>query len=679
MLVSVPADLAEKARLRAERERKRKSTYQDRRPRHDRKIPYNQYPFVMWDGEAPKDTGYSLFGSSLGHEILHPRLHTEECFDILLEAKRENPESIFVMFGSRYDFDEIIRQDMPSDRLARIKWHGSVTWHGYTVTQAEGKWFSIRKDGTTVKVFEIFGWFHTTYVKALRKYQIGTPEEWDLLDSEKNRRSKFMWSEIDEIRQYMRLELKLGPPLMERIRDICLTAGFNPRSWYGPSALATEMLRRNGVRKYMAVCPPKVNEAARFAYAAGRFEMFRGGILSPVYSKDMNSAYMRAALELPDLAHGTWRRGKEYEPGKFALYKIRFRDTESDAMTPMPLFRRMSNGTVCWPKTVENWYWSPEAALVQDDPRASFLDTWVFDEDNSHMRPFSFVKEIYRKRMVLESLPESNPSHAAGQAFKWGLASIYGQLCRTVGWGKFTGEPPRYHQLEWAGYITSWCRAEQYKVALACGDKLISIDTDSVTAMTPVTGYEGSELGEWKASYADRGVFYQSGVYFTEYDGQWTGARLRGIEMRGKKLPVSADMLITAIRNGTPVRVSPKTRYISIRQSLGWGLKLQGQWVTPKDLETLHFGGKGKRYHNKCMCSRLCNGDVHVFLPFGSIREIEPGNPVIDWERILYSSKPHDLPWVNGPNQNTVPLVRDVLWIDTERQEQDDYWQMELL
>lgn len=679
MLTELPAELSEKARRRAEKERERKrrnrarwnSTTNDRRKRHDRKPPYSEYEFVFVDGEAPKDTGYSLLGTSNGYEICKPGLTTEECFDLLLACKRENPFSIFVIFGGRYDFDEIIAMSMPDNRMARLKWYGSVTWHGYTVRQAEGKFTEISKDGVKVTVYETFGWFHCKYTKALRDYEIGTEEELTLLESEKARRSEFMWAEIEEIKEYMHLELKLGVLLMDKIRDICLAAGFNPRAWYGPSALATGILKSNGIKKHMAACPPDVNKAAQQAYAGGRFEMFRGGIIGPVYSADINSAYPCAMLSLPSLANGHWKRGCNYEAGKFAVYRIRFKhDRRFDHLTPMPLFRRLPNGTVTWPTTVENWYWAPEAELVHNDPRATFLDAWIFEPATS-IKPFAFVEELYRKRLFLKSL--GNPAELP---FKWGLNALYGQLCRTVGWDRVHKRLPPYHQLEWAGYVTSWCRAQVYRLAIQAGDDLISIDTDSVTARRPLHVTEGSILGEWKASSAERGIFFQSGVYYLQKEHKWTIARLRGVDMRGKRPPVDPSVLLESIKTGAPVRIRPKARYVSVRQALNQSMKLQGEWVTPKDFEKLEFGGKGKRQHNQKLCHKTCSGDVHVFHPVGMLGLSEPGKP-IDFERVLYESKPHALPWLGGEKPD-VRLVFDLLWTDIEHVDSEDYWLAEV-
>jgi hypothetical protein len=687
MLIQVDAETAERARIKAELARARRSRYESKHPERKQRPSgrqahrkYSDYDFIMWDGEAPKDTGYSLFGSSAGHEICHPHLSTSECFDLLLEAKREFPASIFVIFGGRYDSDEICRQSIPIERLSRLKVTGHCTWNGYTIRQAEGKFLAITKDGTTVRLWEIFGWFHKAYVKALADYQIGTEAERELLRSEKNRRAEFLWEDIEEIREYMRLELKLGPPLMEKIREICTQAGFSPRGWYGPSALALEALRKQGIRQYMptyagTIPADDIIVASQHAYAGGRFETIRGGILSPVYSVDENSAYMAAALELPDLASGRWRSGCEYEPGKFAVYHIRY-DAPVDACDPgriYPLFCRHANGAVSWPARVEGWYWAPEAELVKDDPCATFLEAYVYDEKTGY-KPFLWIREWYRQRLVLESLPKSNPSRKAGKAFKWALASVYGQLARTVGYDRRRNLPPKYHCLEWAGYITSKCRADMFKVAKQAGSKLISIDTDSVTAMCPLTVPVGTQLGEWKAEQYDSGVFFQSGVFALQRDGEWVEQKRRGMEESRRGRPVvSPEMMISAMYDKQPVVMQPRTRYVSIRMALNHQLDKMGSWQEhPGD--KLVFGGLGKRYHRESTCygSRagmaVCeSAESHVFVP-------RPELTRSDWAFGVFPvSYPHLLPWRDDMSgELDCQLIADYLWIDPESIDEDD-------
>jgi len=684
--IEIPIQVAEAARIKWERERERRRIAEakydaktGRKNHHgekgtwNEKPPFKEYRFVGWDGEAPTDTGYSLFGSSDGHILCHPRLETKECFDLLLEAKREDPQTIFVWFGGRYDWDEILRQSIDDVRLQRLKLTGHLFWKGYKIEEIEGKIYSVATRDTKVVIYEIHGWFHTPYVTALQNYKIGTQEQRDRIASGKEDRPLFLWSDIEEIKEYWQLELELMPQLMEVIRVICLDAGFNPRGWYGPSALAKELLTRHEVKKAMAVCPEPVNEAACYAFAGGRFEAFRGGVVKRNRTYDKNSAYMHAALDLPNLARGRWRRGTGYEPDKFAVYHIRYRDRQGfDIRRPYPLFRRLKNGNVCWTNKVEGWYWSPEAELVKDDPGAQFIESWVFDEDDVNDRPFMFVKEVYRKRLVLQALPETNPSRIAQEALKWALAAIYGQLARRVGWDKKNKLPPPTHQLEWAGYILSHCRAEMYRLAMKCGNDLVSIDTDSVTTLGSVDDLPmGKGLGQWKMEEAESGVFFQNGVFFTHRNGKWSKGKMRGIEKSVKTPGLTPELLINAIENNMNVQLTPRRKYITIKMAMNGQFDDMGKWKDHPG-NVLVFGGGGKRYHNRKFCERSCGKEppgVHVFYP----KPVGFDSPE---EMFDFRSYPHILPWkVKGkmPDKGFM----DILW--TNEETDDEEWMAALI
>lgn len=669
--IDLPIEVIERERVKWEREQERRLRYEKNsgRTRHDlnesrpnghkRDIHYKDYPFIMWDGEAPSDTGYSLFGSSEGHEICHPCLGTEECLQLLLEAKEEFPQSIFVWFGGRYDWDEILRQDMPLRALARLKSGSTVHWRGYRLTECEGKVYTLSSHGVSVTLYEIHSWFHTPYVVALEDYGIGTARERKQILDGKGDRPDFLWKDIKEIRKYMRLELKLGPPLMNKIREICLNAGFNPRAWYGPSALARELLTKNKIRKSMAICPKPVNDAACMAFAGGRFEDFRGGYIKRKnWTYDKNSAYMHAALELPNLSRGTWRRTKgDFEPGKFGVYHIRYRDRNPfDPMRPYPLFRRLRNGNVCWPRRVEGWYWAPEAELVADDNAAVFLEGWIFDEDDPRDRPFKFVREIYRRRLLLQALAPDNPSRVAEIALKWALAAIYGQLARAIGWDQKNKLPPPTHQIEWAGYILSHCRAAMHRLAVFAGQDLASIDTDSVTMFKPCDILPmGKELGEWKVSVADEGVFFQNGVFFTRENGEWTKGKARGVEKRPKNPGITPELLIEAIDKDLDVQLKPRRKYITVKMALNGMYDEIGKWVDHPG-NTLSFGGGGKRYHNRKLCSRLCSGEVHSFIP-APVGLDDPDDVL---------SVQHHLPWKDSPEDMPEDKHIDTMWFPEE-------------
>jgi hypothetical protein len=683
---------------RVERERLRRWRYEMRTGRkhhgkssggNDCRPKYEQYEFVAFDGEATNDCGYCLLGCSDSSDIRakgtakQDRLTTEDCFEFLLDKRREYPYAIFVIFGGRYDFDEMFRMSMPWQRISQLKTFGATYWHGYKINQAEGKFCDISKQGTSIRVFEIHGWFHSSYEKALEKWQIPVKaRDRELIHAGKLARGSFEWKDIQNVAKYMHAELRYMPTLMDTIREICLDAGFRPRNWYGPSALATELLRKNHIRDYMSVCPEAVGIAAQYAYAGGRFEMPRGGIIDrPIYSIDWNSAYITAALEVPCLAHGKWRHGNKFEPGKFGIYHIRYYETDTaghpiktDNRRIYPLFRRYSNGNVLFGHRVSGWYWNPEAELVRFDKAATFLESWIYEPGCTH-KPFAFAAETYRKRMVLDAA-----GSPAGLAFKWALAAIYGQLCRQVGWDRKHKLPPRYHQLEWAGYITSRCRAEMYRIASQCGDKLLSIDTDSVTALCPIPIEKcqiGKALGQWKLSQADGGIFYQNGIYITQKAGEWS-VKSRGIGEDANSIhrnitPIlTPEILRTAIETGKSVKLNPKTRYITLRMALNSRTQDAGNWEEhPSD--TLVFGGGGKRYHNVRSCRYTCNGGLHLFLH--NVPRENWSNPLLQ----NYDSVIYPLPWKDQKKPQDMELIRDIVWVDPERIDSEDAWLVRLV
>lgn len=673
----LPQSVIEEAEARYHRRRESRERYEVKRKtsnptrsHHGPNEPkFSQYRFVGWDGEAPKDVGYALFGSSDGDEICGKNLVTEDFFKLLLAAKERDRHTIFVWFGGRYDWDEIIRRSIPKKFLSRLKTTGVVHWHGYRLEEVPGKIYSVAKDGVRALIYEIHGWFHSPYAIALKNYGIGTEQEITDIIQGKDDRPEFLWKEIRYIKRYYRLELKLMPALMEKIREICLNAGFNPRGWYGPSALAKELLTKNHVKKAMAICPDGVNTAACFGFAGGRFEEPRGGyIRCKTWTYDKNSAYMHAALSLPNLARGKWRHTNgKFEPGKFAIYHINYHSKERfDPLRVYPLFRRLPNGNVCWPRRVEGWYWSPEAELVNQDSSASFIEAWVFDEDDPCDRPFTFVKEVFRKRLLLQNLAEDNPSRTAEIAFKWALAAIYGQVARIVGWDKKNKLPPPTHQIEWAGYILSHCRAEMHRLAEKAGVALVSIDTDSITSMAPIHGVTlGKELGQWKVSVADEAVYFQNGVFYTKHDGKWSKGKTRGIEKRAKTPDLTPNMLIEAIEGNFDVQLTPRRKYITVKMALNGQYDDIGKWKDhPGNL--LVFGGGGKRYHNNNMCWKYCNGDVHGFIP----------KPVGLDDPFDTKSRPRLLPW---KHKEYPGKYVDTLWTNDDDDMIDEEWLAELV
>jgi hypothetical protein len=655
-LIMIPADIAAKAEQYYARQRLKEAR---RAPRshHGQKPANRDKPFLAWDGEGPQDAGYALFGNSEGMEICHPFLGTKECLELILDTESQYSDAIHIGFGFNYDVSNILRE-LPIRHLSALKHWTETEYQGYQLQHIPNKWFQVKYGNTVARIFDIRSFFGTNYVGALLSLGIGSDEEIRHLTSEKARRSEFLFSEIEDIRDYYHLELALMPRLADKLRDAFLDAGFDVRSWHGPGALANMAMRRHKVPDAKAVTPLEVQLAARHAFAGGRFEMPRGGyIRRKIYCADLHSAYPAYARFLPNLARGKWRSGRDYESNKFAVYRIRYR-AKPDPLRVYPLFRRLTGGEVVWSHETEGWFWGPEAELVKDDPDALFLESLVFDETDSQDKPFIWLEEYYRKRQFLKS-----QGSVLELTFKLIINSVYGQLAQRTGWDRKTRSAPKSHQLEWAGYITSACRASVYKVARDCGSDLVSVDTDGVTSLRPFdSGLDcGPDLGQWELDEYDAGIFWQSGIYALRTGDEWVKGKTRGIP-KGTYTP---DQLIEAAQAGQSLKLKKKT-------FVGYGLALNGRLgemnTWKEDEIEIVFGGEGKRYHNSVLwCGkRGCSSGVHDFIS-RPVR-YSPADSVV--------SVPHSLPWMGGDplRESRRNAVADLVLYDANHLGEEEEW-----
>lgn len=645
--------------------------------------------FIIWDGEGPKDTGYSLLGNSEGMEICYPTLKTIDCLELIIETEKQFPDAIHCWFGGNYDTSNIVA-DLPWRHLAALKKFNRTVWKDFEIEHIPGKWFKVKRGMVSATIFEVYNFFMSSLVAALESWEIGPwsnansqishadtltvggsqlsldsltevppvdivtrMSERQMVETFKRLRSEFYWKDIESIRLYMRLELKYTRELMERLREVFADAGYLPNSWHGPGALARMALKKHRVYDAMAITPIDVQIASRFGYIGGRFQpAIVGHIGACVYSADRRSAYPYAATHLPNLSKGQWRRVRNYVPGKFAIYHIRY-ESKPEPFRIYPLPKRASNGEVCWPYKVDSWYWSPEAELVADDPDATFIEGWVFDEEDETDRPFAWLHDYYRRRQLLKSI--GNP---AEYTFKLVINSVYGQLAQRAGWDKQKRKAPRSHQLEWAGYITSHCRASVWRLATAVGDgKCISIDTDGIMATVPIpvpADEIGTDLGQWELVEYEDGVFWQSGMYGLKSEGAWRKARTRGIP-RGTYSP---ERMIELIDKGEFVLRMTRSKFV------GYGLAMNqkhnfNKWV-PENYE-YRLGGNGKVVHNEMLCEKVCDGNQHRLVNLNMLH-FKPSQ-----------SKAHFLPWLhNEPEMgDKKQLFQDLTLFDMD---DNDEW-----
>lgn len=627
--------------------------------RRMRKSLRRNAPFIAWDGEGTSKPGeaqpYCLFGASTKDRLKGPQLSTKSMLQLILRVGRDNPGAIHVSYAFVYDVNQILwefntimwRRLFEREVLSggKVRKKGECYWKGYMIKWIPGKIFEVsgvEEDSgkyVTVTIYDIFSFFGCKFTEALKVWVPGYDGN-EIIETGKANRNRFTWRDIKAIETYWTEEIEQLVVLAEALRkNLREGAELELNKWYGPGAIAEGLFRKHGIDECMdREIPEPVNTAAQHAYFAGRFELWSAGLYDgPIWQNDINSAYPAAMVHLPNLAEGWWEWVEEVEEVEhFGVYHIRTADgtmtrEEIHARTkkcqkPEPLPYRTTAGAVRFPEWVEGWYWSPEARLVHGKGTHEFLGGWVFREADVSSRPFAWVAELYQKRLDFKSA--RNPAELS---VKLGLNSLYGKMAQRIGWNEITGEPPKWHQLEWAGWITSYTRAALYPLLMEAWerDALVSCETDSVMATVELgIVWDQKKLGAWDYKQYQGVVYLQSGLYFKGESGRWS-YKIRGmdkppgegVELEPDQVPLTFERVMEWMRSERPFQETcdcgeeeqqglhvTTTRFVGIHKALHqkrpW---LHRVWMT--DSKHVKLGGNGKRLHISGKCRRCKRGE----------------------------------------------------------------------
>jgi DNA polymerase family B len=516
------------------------------------------------------------------------------------------------------------------------------------------------------------------------------------------------WDDLAYIRRYHAIELGMLVDLTDKLRADFDHAGFPAYPLYGPAVLARHWADRHRIRPRSAtprrqavegfmdkhthqIMSPELDpriyghtqlsleQSSAYAYMGGRFELFCAGrIPGPIYCYDINSAYPHAMTMLPSMRGMEWKF-VEYGPNDViswdphALYQVMFGHNLDGAIdgpswpnvhAANPLFHRDVHSEVSFPSSVQGWFWGPEVGMALRGPEqrpdmfpASQLGiaaAWVPINAGDQPRPFAQVEELYYLRQQMKA-----EGHRDELALKLALNSLYGILAQTKGWRPDRGEAsiPPFHQIEWAGWITSYVRAQLFETALHCGlDELVAFETDSVMCTRPLPVPMGEvgglpKLGDWKLTVYDEGFYLQSGMgWFRRADtGEWEVKR-RGMDPDTFTLDAVRDHVRHKMGAGTdwaPYQ-GRETRFITLGMSfpartveaagLGYFDKDHCQWKTRDKLIHLTGAeGSTKRWHSRANCSDCQAGTSAWVKPHRMLSTLHDSR----W----HTQYPRNIPW----------------------------------
>jgi hypothetical protein len=183
---------------------------------------------------------------------------------------------------------------------------------------------------------------------------------------------------------------------------------------------------------------------------------------------------------------------------------------------------RSGANSIRYGKSGRGWYYLPE---VRELTRRYGDSIRVKEGYIVPYNPISFgerIGEIYNHRLALIDREGKGKGE---KIFKAMLQCFYGKFCQSVGEAPFLCLP-------WAGWITSFVRAQMLEVIEGQEEDVVCFHTDAVHSMKPLEKARVSDkLGEWKVNNYPWGVYIASGVYcFLNQEKEIIKQATRGFE-----------------------------------------------------------------------------------------------------------------------------------------------------
>lgn len=492
------------------------------------------------------------------------RLDSNACVDWFCDLGEDYPRAIFVIFAGGYDINHVFYgfekgfvEEIVAGEILEYEHDGEwyqIQWRPRkSLSLKRGRAFVQNKKGeykavwnSSIIVWDVFGFFQENFVGVMRKWLGESHRHFELIKTMKAKRGDFEHVDKKAIADYNIAELESLVEIMELVWAGVDGLDLKCMRWDGAGAIAAAMMRKHGIREFKEESPDEVLLAARCAYAGGRIELCKLGThCGTVYDYDINSAYPSVLLDLPALNNGAWRYGTDKNPPEgFTLVRCKYNFLAGQCF--YPLFFRSEKMQIIFGSAGEGWYWYPEyAASNYCEGSVDVLEWWHFEEA-SDARPFDWIKNYYEARRQWTINPSADWQRGAEKIIKLGLNSLYGKTAQQLGGHE---SAPAYHQIEWAGYITSATRARLFRAAMLDPDAIIGFATDGIfsTRPLPLKISNDKTLGEWSLTTFAGLTCVMAGVYWWHYGDGKFGHFSRGFDKDAMRSP---EMVWAAWRDG---------------------------------------------------------------------------------------------------------------------------------
>jgi len=463
-------------------------------------------------------------------------LTTDECLSFLLSLGRLRYRSehklftlIFIWYGASYDVEMILR-DVPRDIKDQI-FKGHPVYYqfkpgvgGYKIKYVRGKFLSLHwvdKSFEAVRgvvLFDLFSFFSDSIVSICQEYLGECPPEIFKASS-----LGPLWNTVEyaSVLDYAGGVCDALQRVAVKLDKWFLREGVNLTRWYGPSAAANAVLVKWGARKQFTPLskeqtPQTLWQAVTSAYYGGRIESLKLGTIEGVHVYDINSAYP-SAIALLSRTDQPWQFSNSYIPdADMSVWLIEY-DLPNDCYLGL-LPHRFSTGRISYHRKGRGWYYQPEVrAIVEAYPdRVRVLKGYYQNYFNVTFG--REVERLYKRRLKLKEQGDK-----AQHCLKILLVALYGKFAQRVG-------SPAFKCLPWAGWITSYTRAQLLKAVRGNERDIIAFCADAIHSRVPLPIDIGTGLGQWSSDSYAKGLYVMSGVYHLTA-GERTKQASRGFEV----------------------------------------------------------------------------------------------------------------------------------------------------
>lgn len=621
---------------------------------------------------------YTLLAASTGESLFAggKRLDSISCIDFLLDLAICYKQAIFVIFAGGYDINHMLMWGFERADLQKIGRGETFEWRIassgeeiiYSIEYRARKSLTLRrglnwkedKNGkwqkkwtVSMTLWDVFGYFQENFVGVMRKWLGEDHKHFALIKEMKKLRGDFADIAQARINAYNAAELECLNEIMVKLHSAIDGLDLKCRRWDGAGSIAAALMQKHEIKSFKACTPEDMEDKVRTAYAGGRIEVCKIGVHhGRVYDYDINSAYPFVMADLPCLAHGQWSRGTGIPPGGFTLVHCVF--DFADDLPFYPLFYRNEHMQICFPRSGEGIYWLPEYLAADECPGTLEVIEWWHFKPDCHHKPFHWIKDYYETRKLWVSNPQMEWQRGGEKIIKLGLNSLYGKTAQQLG-GR-DGNPPAYHQMEWAGFITSQTRARLYLAASQSPDAVIGFATDGIFTDRPLK-IELSQLkgfGAWslKTPVPCGITIAMAGVYWWHKEGGGFEHFSRGFDKDAMQTP---ERIIRAWSSGEGAIDIPMQRLIGIGSACAsdtlW--KMRGRFT--QGVRSLRIDGESHKRHGF---------NVKKAKPHLQLVDMKPQDN-FDYEQGLQQcSHPYPLDWLEGDGdvdyQKSLELIKEL-------------------